>query len=124
LGYAVTDKYKIYAAQLLEFYESSGSFVIDEIAAPITTDDKKVFKNIDGIKYLNHSGGCGGTRQDAATLSKLLAAYADHANVAGITILSLGCQHLQVANLLEDTKQRNSLFDKPLLVFDCKSQLY
>jgi len=118
LGYAVTDKYNKYAAQLLESFESSGSFVIDEIATPLTTDNKKVFKNIDGIKFLNHSGGCGGTRQDAATLSKLLAAYADHANVAGITILSLGCQHLQVANLLEDIKQRNSLFDKPLLVFE------
>jgi altronate hydrolase len=53
-----------------------------------------LFPNVDGIKFLNHQGGCGGTRQDAAILGKLLAAYADHPNVAGITVLSLGCQNL------------------------------
>ena len=31
-------------------------------------------------------------------LGKLLAAYANHPNVGGITILSLGCQHLQSPN--------------------------
>ena len=24
----------------------------------------RLFKNVDGIKFLNHPGGCGGTRQD------------------------------------------------------------
>jgi altronate hydrolase len=72
---------------------------------------------VDGIKFLNHQGGCGGTRQDAA-ISKLLAAYADHPNVAGVTILSLGCQNLQTQNLLDDIKQRNPAFDKPLYVFE------
>ena len=56
----------------------------------------RLFKNVDGIKFLNHPGGCGGTRQDAALLSRLLAAYADHPNVGGVTVLSLGCQNLQV----------------------------
>jgi altronate hydrolase len=79
---------------------------------------QRVFKNVDGIKFLNHQGGCGGTRQDAAILSKLLAAYADHPNVAGVTILSLGCQNLQTQNLLDDIKQRNPKFDKPLYVFE------
>jgi altronate hydrolase len=51
-------------------------------------------------------------------LSKLLAAYADHPNVSGITILSLGCQNLQTQNLLDDIKQRNPSFDKPLYVFE------
>jgi altronate hydrolase len=73
---------------------------------------------VDGIKFLNHQGGCGGTRQDAATLSNLLAAYADHPNVGGITLLSLGCQHLQTDQLLADIKKRNPAFDKPLLVFE------
>ena len=73
---------------------------------------------MDGIKFLNHAGGCGGTRQDAATLSALLVSYADHPNVGGITVLSLGCQHLEVKNFLHDLKQRNPLFDKPLYVFE------
>lgn len=81
---------------------------------------ERVFKNVDGIKFLNHQGGCSGTRQDAAVLSRLLAAYADHPNVAGITVLSLGCQNLQVADFLQDLKLKNPLFDKPLLIYEKK----
>src|SRR4029450_10383056 len=78
----------------------------------------RYFKNVDGIKFLNHSGGCGGTRQDSAILSKLLAAYADHPNVGGVTVLSLGCQNLQVPDFLADLRDRNPNFDKPLFVFE------
>ena len=78
----------------------------------------RTFKNIDGIKFLNHQGGCGGIRQDAAILGKLLAAYADHANVAGVTVLSLGCQNLQTADFLNDLKERNPRFAKPLFIFE------
>ena len=118
LGYAVTDKYKLYAEQLTAAYKNHGDISatgIDLVAAATT---KRIFKNIDGIKFLNHQGGCGGTRQDAAVLGKLLAAYADHPNVAGITLLSLGCQHLQVQDFLQDLKSRNTSFDKPLLIFE------
>jgi altronate hydrolase len=118
LGYAVTDKYKNYTNQLVETFNTTGSLPIEEIELTKTNATKRVFKNIDGIKFLNHSGGCGGTRQDASTLSKLLAAYADHPNVAGITLLSLGCQHLQVQYFLDDVKKRNPLFDKPVLIFE------
>lgn len=118
LGYTVTKKYADYTHQLLEAFKNTGSFRIDEITLAGAEKNNRVFPNIDGIKFLNHTGGCGGTRQDAETLSKLLAAYADHCNVAGITILSLGCQHLQVANLLANIKERNPGFDKPVLVFE------
>jgi len=116
LGYAVTDKYKKYVKHLVQAFEQNSSFDIDEIATSTTT--KRLFKNIDGIKFLNHNGGCGGTRQDANTLSKLLAAYANHPNVAGITLLSLGCQHLQVADFLSDVKKLNPAFNKPVIVFE------
>src|SRR4029079_13764734 len=78
----------------------------------------RFFKNVDGIKFLNHTGGCGGTRQDAATLSSLLSAYADHPNVGGVTVLSLGCQHLQVEYFLNDLKKRNPSFNKPMYIFE------
>ncbi len=117
LGYAVTDKYKQYAEQLVQAFEANSSLDIEEIKAS-TVSKKRLFQNVDGIKFLNHSGGCGGTRQDASTLSKLLAAYADHPNVAGITLLSLGCQHLQVTQLLADIKERNPAFDKPVIIFE------
>lgn len=119
LGYAVTDKYKQYARQITEaFVRGEDISTFDEHHFNSNTSTQRVFKNIDGIKFLNHQGGCGGTRQDAATLSKLLAAYADHPNVCGITVLSLGCQHLQVSNFLDDLKLRNPSFDKPLFVFE------
>ena len=117
LGYAVGDKYKDYTHHLLEAYQK-GEDLENISLNPLAEVKNRVFKNVDGIKFLNHSGGCGGTRQDSATLSKLLASYADHPNVAGITLLSLGCQHLQVDNFKKDLKERNHNFDKPLLVFE------
>jgi altronate hydrolase len=120
LGYNVTDKYKQFTEQLLDATTSGqdlASFQIDEIAFA-GRPRQRVFKNVDGIKFLNHQGGCGGTRQDASVLSNLLAAYADHPNVAGITVLSLGCQHLQTESLLNDIFARNPLFKKKVLVFE------
>lgn len=117
LGYAVSDKYKQYTHRLLEAFQNGEP--IDTIdLAPSANNKHRVFKNVDGIKFLNHQGGCGGIRQDAAVLSKLLAAYADHPNVGGITVLSLGCQNLQVQDLLKDLEQRNPAFDKPLYIFE------
>ena len=117
LGYAVTDKYKQYAHKLVEAFKN-GSTVDTINLAPDSNHHQRVFKNIDGIKFLNHQGGCGGIRQDAAILSKLLAAYADHPNVGGVTVLSLGCQNLQVADFKKDLQERNPNFDKPLYIFE------
>jgi len=118
LGYAVTDKYKKFTRQLFQSYKAGEDIDTIDLNPASTNNTDRYFKNVDGIKFLNHTGGCGGTRQDAATLSALLAAYADHPNVAGITVLSLGCQHLEVKNLIQDLKKRNPSFDKPLLVFE------
>ncbi|MBE2229701.1 MAG: altronate dehydratase [Chitinophagaceae bacterium] len=120
LGYAVTDKYKTYTHLLLEAYQK-GEELSSVSLAPAGAGSHTVsrpFKNIDGIKFLNHQGGCGGIRQDAAVLSKLLAAYADHPNVAGVTVLSLGCQNLQTQDFLNDLKALNPDFDKPMFIFE------
>lgn len=118
LGYAVTEKYKSYTQELLKAYRAGES--LDQFTAvperPVSGN--RVFKNVDGIKFLNHQGGCGGTRQDAETLGRLLAAYADHPNVGGITLLSLGCQHLQTQDFLQYLRERNPKFDKPLYIFE------
>jgi altronate hydrolase len=120
LGYNVTDKYKQFTDQLLSAYQDGEpieSFDVADLASAQVTKNR-VFKNVDGIKFLNHQGGCGGTRQDSDLLSNLLAAYADHPNVAGITVLSLGCQHLQTQSLLNDIKERNPNFNKKVLIFE------
>jgi altronate hydrolase len=119
LGYEVTGKYKRYTHQLVETYKSGNNVQqVDSIPPPVEAVQRRVFKNVDGIKFLNHEGGCGGTRQDAALLSKLLAAYADHPNVGGVTVLSLGCQNLQIPDFLNDLRIRNPNFDKPLYIFE------
>jgi altronate hydrolase len=119
LGYAVTDKYKRYTRQLIDAYREGKDFSgMDLFSTPAANQHSRVFENVDGIKFLNHQGGCGGTRQDAGMLGKLLAAYADHPNVSGITVLSLGCQHLQVADFLNELQRRNPHFDKPLYIFE------
>ena len=117
LGYAVTDKYKQYAHHLVEAYEKGGN-IQDVDLSPNTVNGHRPFKHVDGIKFLNHQGGCGGIRQDAAILSKLLAAYADHPNVGGVTVLSLGCQNLQVQDFQADLRKRNPNFNKPLYIFE------
>lgn len=117
LGYAVTDKYKQYTQQLLSAYKN-GEQLNSVDLTPSSNGHDRPFKNVDGIKFLNHQGGCGGIRQDAAVLSKLLAAYADHPNVGGITVLSLGCQNLQVQDFKNDLKAHNPNFDKPLYIFE------
>lgn len=119
LGYAVTDKYKQFTHQLIEAYKQGND--PGEVDVNILSENgtaNRPFRNVDGVKFLNHSGGCGGIRQDAAILGKLLGAYADHPNVGGVTVLSLGCQNLQVQDFLADLRERNPHFDKPLFVFE------
>lgn len=118
LGYAVTDKYKKYAHQLVEAFKKGEDISAIDLSANNQHKAHRVFENVDGIKFLNHQGGCGGIRQDAAILSKLLAAYANHPNVAGVTVLSLGCQNLQVQDFKNDLNALNPNFDKPLYIFE------
>ncbi len=120
LGYAVTDKYKHYTKDLIEAYKERKELPSLESFAPSPLEraEVRLFPNVDGIKFLNHQGGCGGTRQDAGILGKLLASYANHPNVAGVTVLSLGCQHLQTADFLKELKNFNPEFDKPLYIFE------
>lgn len=122
LGYSRPKQYNQFAGKLAELYRA-GKSVEDILQAHFennttTTTDNRLFKNIDGIKFLTHEGGCGGIRQDAQTLCGLLAGYITHANVAGATILSLGCQNAQVSMLREEIEKRAPGFEKPLLVFE------
>jgi altronate hydrolase len=121
LGYSVGDKYTQFTHHLLKAYQEGEDLNSVSIQLNPSLNTNRVFQNVDGIKFLNHQGGCGGTRQDSETLSALLASYANHPNVAGITVLSLGCQHLQVQNFMDDVKRQNPSFDKPMYVFEQQS---
>jgi altronate hydrolase len=89
-----------------------------EVADPKTAVAKRVFPNVDGIRFLTHQGGCGGTRQDAQSLCGLLAGYIHHPNVAGATVLSLGCQHSQGSMLMDELRARDPGMSKPVFMFD------
>jgi altronate hydrolase len=78
----------------------------------------RVFPNVDGVRFLTHQGGCGGTRQDAQALCGLLAGYIHHPNVAGATVLSLGCQNAQSSMLEDELRARDPQMTKPVLFFD------
>jgi altronate hydrolase len=115
LGYAVPDKYEALVEELISGY---GNKDAKESPAKTVRVSGKVFENIDGIKFLTHSGGCGGTREDSNNLCNLIAGYIHNPNVAGATILSLGCQNAQIDTLKESLKKKDSNFSKPVLFFE------
>ena len=121
LGFAAPQVYRQQVAELTKLYREGKS---GEIGASGFSDDatsptrSRVFENIDGIRFLLHEGGCGGTREDSNSLCGLIAGYIHHPNVAGATVLSLGCQHAQVAILREEIRKRNPRFEKPLFILE------
>ena len=121
LGFAAPQMYRRQVAELVRLYRQGNT---EEVRNFSFSESKpapapaKVFRNVDGIKFLIHEGGCGGTREDSQNLCALLAGYIHHPNIVGATVLSLGCQHAQVEILQEEIKRRDANFRKPLLVFE------
>ncbi|MDH5251182.1 MAG: altronate dehydratase family protein [Cyclobacteriaceae bacterium] len=124
LGFAKHDAYKNYVHQLVQLYREGKTDAIK--SAPLgnesDTTTSRIFKNIDGIKLLTHEGGCGGTRQDAEALCGLLAGYINNPNVAGATVLSLGCQNAQVDILSRKLNEINPAFSKPLIILEQQTE--
>ncbi|OYD46822.1 altronate hydrolase [Sphingobacterium cellulitidis] len=123
LGYKVESKdYSDEVDELISKYKNGAS--VDELmnvdlsSARANKGKNKLFPNVDGVKFLNHDMGCGGTRMDSDALCGLLAGYITHPNVAGATVLSLGCQHAQASILKAEIAKRDPKFDKPLFVFE------
>ncbi|WP_336516342.1 altronate dehydratase family protein [Pollutibacter soli] len=122
LGYGNPDGYSNQAQQLIGLYKAGKS--VEEIlesdlgSAGGNLESERIFPNVDGVKFLNHQLGCGGTRQDARALCGLLAGYITHPNVAGATVLSLGCQNAQVSLLEEEIIKRDVNFSKPIFILE------
>ena len=114
LGYGRSNLYRQQVRERIQGYLQTG----EGHAAPSSPNSNRVFPNIDGIKFLLHQGGCGGTRDDSRALCGLLAGYIHHPNVAGATVLSLGCQNAQVSDLMAELGMRDPTLTKPVLVFD------
>ncbi|MCG2460497.1 altronate dehydratase family protein [Flavobacteriaceae bacterium F89] len=122
LGYDTNSDFIVDTETLVRQYRSGadetellGSDLI-KTAAQIKQD--RIFPNVDGIRFLNHDGGCGCDRGDSDALCHLLAGYVTNPNVAGATILSLGCQNAQFKIMEEAIMERDPDFSKPLYVLE------
>ena len=109
LGYENPSKQSFDMSVLIDKYKS-GASEQELMRADLTANKQNkqknpLFPNVDGIHFLIHDGGCGGSTSDAVTLCNLLAGYINNPNVAGATILSLGCQHAQM-DILERALKR------------------
>lgn len=121
LGYGAPALHRQQVAGMVRMYREGRVSEIHQLdMSGVTNGDvrTKVFANVDGIKFLTHEGGCGGTREDARNLCGLIAGYLHHPNVAGATVLSLGCQNAQVDMLMEQLNERDPGFAKPLVIVE------
>jgi altronate hydrolase len=121
LGFAAPQIFRRQVAELAKLYhdgkkDSIKNYTFQKSASQSAAP--KLFPNVDGIKFLMHEGGCGGTREDANNLCGLLAGYINHPNVAGATVLSLGCQNAQISILQEQIRLRAPNNKKPVLIFE------
>ncbi|AHG21523.1 altronate hydrolase [Chania multitudinisentens RB-25] len=80
-------------------------------------DKEKLLPHIEGVRCITVNSGCGGATTDSMTMCDVLAAYADHPNVIGITVFSLGCEKARVIDFQHALNKRNPNFDKPALYF-------
>jgi len=122
LGFRKAKTYENEVDSLIDLY-NAGNTVESILNADLQMESaekgsKKLFENIDGIKFLTHDMGCGGTKSDSDALCGLLAGYITHPNVAGATVLSLGCQHAQASILETEIRKRDPNFSKPLIMLE------
>jgi len=121
LGFAGPQLYRRQVAELAKRYREGQAEKIDSASSSadaVPAQRGRLFENVDGIRFLLHEGGCGGTREDSNNLCGLIAGYIHHPNVAGATVLSLGCQNAQIAILRNEICKRNPKFDKPLFILE------
>ncbi len=121
LGFVAPQIFRRHVAELAKLHREGNRDAIQNYkfeASRAQASAPKLFPHVDGIKFLMHEGGCGGTREDANNLCGLFADYIKHPNVAGATVLSLGCQNAQISILMEEIRRRSPDNKKPVLIFE------
>ncbi|MBK8566472.1 MAG: altronate dehydratase [Saprospiraceae bacterium] len=122
LGYLTGRSFSVDVAKLVQLHGSGvgeeGLLAIDIVQDIAELQRNRPFPNVDGIKFLTHDGGCGGTQQDSQALCRLLAGYVLNPNVAGATVLSLGCQHAQIDLLKEALDAFDPNHGKPVFYLE------
>src|SRR5690606_10118637 len=120
LGFEKPNRFKAYVQQMSSLYVKGQKEKIEALNLETVEQEsgRRIFQNVDGIKFLTHQGGCGGTRQDSEALCALIAGYINNPNVAGATVLSLGCQNAQPAILKEKLNNINTSLAKPVIILE------
>jgi altronate hydrolase len=124
LGYARENHRRSWVKKMVEMQskgEDLNTFDHFDVGAQQAVKER-VFKNIDGIRFLNHEGGCGGASSDSQSLIHLLAGYIVHPNCAGATVLGLGCQKAQEHELISEIKKRCPDYSRPLITLEQQAE--
>lgn len=87
----------------------SGSVARFIAEAAEKTDWFAALENVDGIVPIVHGSGCGmsGDNEGYQTLFRTLAGYARNPNFAGILLVGLGCEVMQVPDLVGKSRLRD-----------------
>jgi altronate hydrolase len=121
-GFKKPNQWQTFARQVAVQFENGkdlAEILQQEWSAPPAVKSRShLFPHVDGVKFITHAGGCGGTRSDAQALCALIAGYITHPNVAGATVLSLGCQNAQASMLRAEIEKRDPSFSKPLVLLE------
>lgn len=74
------------------------------IADRFRPHDLEQFENVDGVVALTHQSGCGliSGSDGARMLLRTLRGYAQHPNMAGVLLLGLGCEMMQLDLISQD----------------------
>lgn len=127
LGYVSGKEFSVDINPLVQLYRT-GATADTILQTPVIREAEdlarqRLFPQVDGIKFLIHEGGCGGTRQDAEALTRLLAGYVANANVAGATVLSLGCQNAQYQLMEQALQEFAPELGKPVYMLEQQKSL-
>lgn len=120
LGYDEQNPYENMVNSLVSHYQNQS---LDNALETLNLENLEpeskspIFKNVK-VRFITHQGGCGGIRQDSDALCRLLAGYVNNPNVAGATVLSLGCQNAEVKTFTQGIKHINPNLDKPVIILD------
>ncbi len=118
LGFQKNDSVTEQVIHLRKQFEAGKSLKLGSSSNEAIIAKSPLFPNVDGIKFLTHESGCGENKDDSENLCALLAGYCVNPNVGGITILSLGCQHSQIAVFKQKLAEKDPNFNKPMHIFE------
>ncbi|MCP3935894.1 MAG: altronate dehydratase [Actinomycetia bacterium] len=83
----------------------------------------EAFPNVDGVVALTHGWGCGmGSPEGHFMVQRCVGGYARHPNFAGIVMVGLGCEALQMNSLMESESLVESDSFRPFIIQDAGSR--